>query len=154
MAIVSIQKEDILTFPMQTIVIPVNTVGAMGAGLAYPFKEQYPEYFVKYFEDCRKGRLKVGNSIVYPLTPIGKKEKHQVLFFPTKKHWMHDSTLDIIEAGLKDLCSRYKQMGIKSLAVPMLGCGKGNQDGEVVMRLLKKYLDPLDIPVKICLRHY
>lgn len=154
MPIVETKKEDILTFPMQTIVIPVNTVGAMGAGLARVFKDRYPQYFVKYFEDCRAKRLKIGRSIVYPIYPIGKREQHQVLFFPTKQYWGHDSELVYIEKGLIDFKNRFGQMSVKSIAFPLIGCGKGNLDTASVLELMHTHLDPLPIPVKICLRHY
>src|SRR5512142_3073333 len=46
-----------------------------------------------------------------------------VINFPTKRHWRQPSKLEYIEAGLVDLVARVRELGIRSIAVPPLGCG-------------------------------
>jgi hypothetical protein len=72
-----------------------------------------------------------------------------VLNFPTKDHWRAVSRLSDIVAGLEYLNSHYKEWGIKSLAVPPLGCGNGQLDWNVVGPTLYRYFERLDIPVEM-----
>jgi O-acetyl-ADP-ribose deacetylase (regulator of RNase III) len=73
------------------------------------------------------------------------------LLFPTKRHWRDDSRIEDIEAGLKWLQEHYQREGIKSLAVPALGCGLGGLEWHDVGPLMCKYLSVIDISVGIYL---
>ena len=67
--------------PARVLVNPVNTVGAMGAGLARDFKRIYPDMFAEYRELCEHDRFKVGNLFLFQ---AGHK---WILNFPTKNHY-------------------------------------------------------------------
>lgn len=148
----------------QTITISVNTVGVMGKGLASRAKYQFPDVYVYYQDLCRARKLKIGRpqlykretSLDYELAdepqslPNGNLEKW-FLLFPTKKTWKENSSLSGIEEGLKWLANNYKSEGIKSLAVPALGCGLGKLDWRDVGPLMCKYLVKFDINVAIYL---
>jgi O-acetyl-ADP-ribose deacetylase (regulator of RNase III) len=142
----SVEVEDIFTSPAQTLVLPCNTVGALGAGLAKKFKEKWPEIEWPYKYVCQTFHLQSAGLYCYRL-----KSGKQILFFPTKKHWKHPSKLQYIERGLLKLAKDYPRYGIKSLAVPMLGCGLGQLEWLDVYPLIMEHLDPLPIPVRICL---
>jgi hypothetical protein len=73
------------------------------------------------------------------------------LLFPTKNHWRDKADLPGIEKGLQWLQSNYQKEGIKSLAMPALGCGLGKLDWKEVGPLLCKYLVNFNIPVVIYL---
>jgi hypothetical protein len=73
------------------------------------------------------------------------------LLFPTKQHWREWADIHGIERGLQWLRDNYKSEGIKSLAVPALGCGLGRLEWREVGPLLCKYLNTFDIPVWIYL---
>lgn len=128
----------------QTIVNTVNTVGVMGTGLALVFKAMFPKMFQEYRYYCRSEMFGVGKLWLYKNT-----NRWQVLNFPTKTHWKNYSELPIIEASLYNLLATYKDRGITSLAIPMLGCQKGGLRSKQVFPLMKKYLDQLDIPVEL-----
>jgi O-acetyl-ADP-ribose deacetylase (regulator of RNase III) len=51
-----------------------------------------------------------------------------VVNFPTKRHWKGNSRYEDIEAGLKALIADIRRLGIKSIAIPPLGCGLGGLD--------------------------
>jgi hypothetical protein len=51
-----------------------------------------------------------------------------IINFPTKKHWRNPSRLEYVEKGLVDLVAKVRELGIKSIAVPPLGCGNGGLD--------------------------
>lgn len=132
--------------PAKVLVNTVNTVGAMGKGVALGFKRIYPEMFSQYQRYCESGQLTVGKLYLF------KTDHKWVLNFPTKKHWRAPSRRGYIEAGLKKFVQHYADIGITSIAFPALGCGNGELDyGTEVRPLMEKYLNDLPISVFIYL---
>lgn len=76
-----------------------------------------------------------------------KTQTHWILLFPTKEHWRNSSKIEYIEDGLKKFVEMYAEKQIQSIAFPMLGCGCGGLDCEVVRAVMEKYLSPLPIDV-------
>lgn len=117
---------DLLRADVEALVNTVNTVGVMGKGIALQFKQAFPENFKAYKRACDADEIKLGSMFVFDrgtLTP-----PRYIINFPTKKHWRSRSQLADIEAGLADLRARIEDLGIKSVAVPPLGCGNGGLD--------------------------
>jgi O-acetyl-ADP-ribose deacetylase (regulator of RNase III) len=139
---------DILRSHMQTLTVPVNTVGVMGKGLALQVKLRYPDVRTEYQRVCRQGLLAMGRPYLYKPKADGAK---WFLLFPTKRHWREDSDLAGIEEGLRWLLESYKALGITSLAVPALGAGLGRLPWRSVGPLMCRYLAKLDIPVALYL---
>ena len=134
---------DMLRTDCQTITIPVNMVGTMGNGLALYCKKRWPITNTVYLEACRNKSIRTRLHVV----PVGEK---QILLLPTKNHWMEDSNEWLVRHSLQLLVNDYKSLEITSLAMPKIGCGKGNMDyNEEIRSLLFEYLNPIDIPVKI-----
>jgi O-acetyl-ADP-ribose deacetylase (regulator of RNase III)/uncharacterized protein YwgA len=135
---------DILKSNAQTLVNTVNCVGIMGKGIALEFKEQFPDMFNDYVERCNRNEVRLGKPYLYKrLTPPW------ILNFPTKGHWRSVSRIEDIVKGLKYLFEHYKEWGIRSLAVPPLGCGQGQLEWKIVGPTLYRYLNQLDIPVEL-----
>ena len=132
---------DILIDPAEAIVIPVNTMGVPGAGLAKAWAKKDPEAAGVYQALCEKGLVTIGeiNIIIHG--------DSRWIMFPTKEHWKHPSQLEWIEKGLIDL--QPQVTGLESLAVPALGCGLGGLEWDAVRRLLEKYLSPLSASITI-----
>ncbi|MFB8438081.1 macro domain-containing protein [Streptomyces niveus] len=128
---------------MHGLVNTVNTVGVMGKGIALSFKKKFPDMYVDYAERCRSGKMRLGEP--YPFAV----QSHLVINFPTKAHWRSVSKLDDIIAGLEFLEGNYRKWGIKSIAVPPLGCGNGQLEWSVVGPTLVQHLERLDIPVEL-----
>jgi O-acetyl-ADP-ribose deacetylase (regulator of RNase III) len=59
-----------------------------------------------------------------------------IINFPTKRHWRGKSQLADIKAGLQTLIQEVKRLGIKSIAIPPLGCGNGGLDWAEVKPLI------------------
>jgi len=155
---------DMFFSHMQTMTISVNIVGVMGKGLASRAKYQFPDVYVVYQDVCRKKILDMGRPYLYkrevsldqtladePFSPPENNSSKWFLLFPTKRHWREQSNLDDIEKGLQWLRDHYKSEGIKSLAIPALGCGLGGLDWREVGPLMCRYLANLDIQVAIYL---
>ena len=133
---------DMFSSRAQTLVNTVNCVGVMGKGIALHFKERYPEMFADYIYRCDHTLLKVGEPYIYEDSSGIK-----ILNFPTKNHWRSASRLHDINSGLTYLAKHYENWGIKSLAMPPLGCGNGGLNWVEVGPLIysKLHALPLDI---------
>jgi len=160
----SLIEGDMFFSRMQTLTISVNTMGIMGKGLAARAKYQFPDVYVKYQDLCRNKTLKMGKPYLYKreesldfifadeaekLTSLNLKT--WFLLFPTKTDWRKPADLKGIEKGLMWLVSKYKEEGIKSLAIPALGCGLGWLPWGKVGPILCNYLSQLTIPVNLYL---
>ncbi len=135
---------DLFLSPAKVLVNTVNTVGAMGKGLAYQFRQLYPEMYEQYQLICTRDQLRIGQLWLYS-TP------HKwVLNFPTKKDWRDPSRLEYIEHGLHKFVQTYAQKGITSVSFPTLGTGLGGLDWETMVRpLMERTLGQLPIDVYI-----
>jgi len=135
---------DLFQSPARVLVNPVNTVGAMGKGIARDFRQFYPEMYDQYHSLCERGQFQVGQLWLYQ-TP------HKwILNFPTKQHWRDPSKLEYVEAGLQKFAATYAEKGITSISFPMLGSGLGGLDWESQVRpLMERILAPLPINIFI-----
>lgn len=163
---VSIVRGDMFFSTMQTLTVSVNCVGVMGKGLASTAKYRFPDLYVKYEDFCKNKTLRIGQPCLYKREAsvlseladdtflaenIDNNSQTWFLLFPTKNHWKNQSNISDIEKGLQWLCANYKNEGIKSLAIPALGCGLGGLDWREVGPLMCKYLITMEIPVAIYL---
>lgn len=138
---ISYVQGNLFESPAQTLVNTVNTVGAMGKGIALQFKQYFPEMFAEYHQLCVEGTLDVGTLHIFQTS------HKKILNFPTKKDWRRPSKLEYIEAGLETFVRIYQDAGIQSVAFPPLGCGNGELNYADVRPLMEAYLRPLPIPV-------
>jgi O-acetyl-ADP-ribose deacetylase (regulator of RNase III) len=143
MVTLSYRKGDIFDSTAQVLVNPVNCKGHMGKGLALAFKQRYPHMFASYQQECRDGKLCIGQPTLY------KASTPWILNFPTKDHWRDNSKIEYIEAGLQYFVVHYKELGIKSIAFPKLGAGLGKLSWNSVGPLMVKYLSLVDSDIEI-----
>ena len=132
---------DILKQDAEVLVNTVNCVGVMGRGIALQFRKAFPENFKIYEAACKCGEVKPGDMLVF--------ETHQltnpryIFNFPTKRHWRDKSRMDDIESGLQGLVFKIKQHGIRSVAIPALGCGLGGLEWSEVRPRIEKAFESL-----------
>ena len=129
------KQGNILKDKSEAIINTVNCVGVMGRGIAFQFKQIYPDNFKEYKRACDKGEVQLGKMFVYSLETLFNPK--YIINFPTKNHWKEKSNIKYIESGLialKDIIKKYK---IKSIAIPPLGCGLGGLYWNEVKTLIK-----------------
>ncbi len=135
---------DMFDEPTEAIVNTVNCVGVMGKGVALEFKRRWPENFRAYKRLCDAGDLSPGKMFVFENGALVGEGHHRYLInFPTKLHWRAHSKIEFIEKGLDDLVKQVDRLGIKSVALPPLGCGNGGLDWSDVRPLIESKLEPL-----------
>ena len=102
---------DLFESPAKVLVNTVNTVGAMGKGIALNYKRVYPEMFKQYQYFCEQNLFDIGQLWLY-------KTSHKwILNFPTKKDWRNKSTVEYIEAGLDKFVNTYDSKWIVSIII-------------------------------------
>lgn len=114
---------DLLAEDAEAQVNAVNCVGLMGGGIALQFKNAYPDNFDAYEKACELGEVRPGRMFVFETDKTTN--PRYIVNFPTKKHWRDPSRMEDIDAGLNDLKKVVRNKGIKSIAMPALGCGFG-----------------------------
>lgn len=124
MAMVQISRGNLLLAPVEALVNTVNTKGIMGKGIALQFKQAFPAMLRNYEKACKAGGVQLGKMHVFDLGGLVD-GPHWIINFPTKGHWREQSRLTDIETGLEDLVATVLRLGIRSIAIPPLGCGNG-----------------------------
>ncbi len=124
--ITHVARSDILQADAEALVNTVNCVGVMGRGIALQFRKAFPENFDAYKALCDRGELQPGRMMVHDLGRLAN--PRCVINFPTKRHWKGKSRMEDIEAGLVALVREVETRGIRSIAIPPLGCGLGGLD--------------------------
>ncbi|MCC6489643.1 MAG: macro domain-containing protein [Candidatus Hydrogenedentes bacterium] len=114
---------NILEAETEAAVNAVNSVGVMGKGIALAFKKAFPANFDAYAAACKRGDVGVGRMFV--TRNDGLVGPQWIINFPTKRHWRDPSRMEWIRDGLRDLARVITEEGIRSIAVPALGCGNG-----------------------------
>lgn len=114
---------NLLDAEVEAMVNTVNTVGVMGKGIALMFKEAFPDNFKRYEIACKAQEIQVGH--VFATERHALMGPKWIVNFPTKQHWRQPTQLAWVIDGLKDLRAFIQDKGIRSIAIPPLGCGNG-----------------------------
>ena len=139
---------NLLEAPVDAVVNTVNTVGVMGKGIALMFKERFPENYKAYAAACKAGEVVVGRMFV--TAGVELNGPRWIINFPTKQDWRRPSRLEWVVAGLEDLKVVIREKGIRSIALPALGCGNGGLDWRVVRPVVEMSLAELgDVEVVV-----
>ncbi|SUS07958.1 Appr-1-p processing protein [Candidatus Defluviicoccus seviourii] len=116
-------RGDILEADAEALVNTVNCVGVMGRGVALQFRKAFPENYAAYKAVCERKELRPGRMFVFEAGQLTN--PRYIINFPTKDHWKGKSRLTDIDAGLVALVDEVRRLGIRSIAIPPLGCGLG-----------------------------
>ncbi|CAP54914.1 type II toxin-antitoxin system antitoxin DNA ADP-ribosyl glycohydrolase DarG [Gluconacetobacter diazotrophicus] len=135
---------DMFDEPAEAIVNTVNCVGVMGKGVALEFKRRWPDNFRAYKRLCDAGKLSPGEMFIFQIGDLLQKGDRQFLInFPTKQHWKAKSKIEYVEHGLENFMHQVRELGIKSVVMPPLGCGNGGLDWNEVRPLIEEKLSSL-----------
>jgi O-acetyl-ADP-ribose deacetylase (regulator of RNase III) len=132
---------NLLDAQVDAVVNTVNTVGVMGKGIALMFKERFPENFKAYEAACKAKEVKIGQMFVTAGVELGG--PRWIINFPTKKEWRHPTRIEWVQSGLLALKDTIRAKGVRSIAIPPLGCGNGGLDWAFVRPLIEETLGDL-----------
>jgi len=145
---VEIVAGNILDAEAEAIVNTVNCVGVMDKGIALQFKQAHPENFKAYKRACDAKRIQPGRMFVFETGSLMNPK--YIINFPTKRHWKGKSKIEDIQAGLQALIEEVRRLGIRSIAVPPLGCGNGGLAWSVIRPMIESAFKVLP-DVVVCL---
>jgi O-acetyl-ADP-ribose deacetylase (regulator of RNase III) len=145
-----IPKGSIFDSQCEYITNTINTVGAMGAGLALEFRLRVPEMYELYKRKCESGEISIGEYWIYDKP---NRMDKKILNFPVKRGFNHPSKWEYIIKGLDYFLRSYRRDGIRSIAFPTLGSRLGKLDDEAVLQMMEEELGHLPISIEIY-RHY
>lgn len=133
--VMELVRGNILKAKTTAIVNPINCQGAMGAGLALQFRNTFPDNYRAYRLACVSKEIESGRMFVF------ERENPEdgpriIVNFPTKVHWRDKSRLEDIRIGLDALVEEVQRLGIRSIAIPPLGCGLGGLEWSEVKPLI------------------
>lgn len=112
--LLEIRGVDIWSYDQtHTIIIPTNTFGIMGAGLALQAKTRFPG-----IQDSYQSTLKTMDD---KSKPVRLGDYKSIILCPTKYYYQDPSPLELVVKNLKILAT-YKD---GPFAIPELGCGLG-----------------------------
>jgi macro domain-containing protein len=88
-------------------------------------------------------------TICHPSWSVPAGDGRWILNFPTKRHWRQPSRLEDIADGLDDLVRLIEELGLRTIAVPPLGCGNGGLPWATVRPLIMDKLGPLTAEIRL-----
>jgi O-acetyl-ADP-ribose deacetylase (regulator of RNase III) len=145
---IQIAQGNLLVAPVDALVNTVNTKGIMGKGIALQFKQTFPAMFRDYEKACKAGDVRLGKVHVYDFGGVTTGGPRWIINFPTKGHWRERSRLADVEAALEDLVTTILRLGIRSIAIPPLGCGNGGLNwADVRPRIETAFINLPDVNV-------
>lgn len=133
---------DILRADVEALVNTVNCVGYMGRGIAAQFSRAFPENLRAYETACKRHEVQPGRMFIVETGQL--MNPRYIVNFPTKRHWRGKSRMEDIESGLAALVADVQRLGIRSIAIPPLGCGLGGLDWADVRPRIERAFAPLD----------
>lgn len=127
---------NLLESEAEALVNTVNCVGVMGKGIALQFKQAFPDNFKEYEKACKNHLVMPGKMFVVRTRSMFN--PRYIINFPTKRHWKGKSSIEDIKSGLIDFVEKTREYGIKSVAIPPLGCGNGGLEWDQVRPLIEE----------------
>lgn len=143
-------RGNLLHSDAEALVNAVNELGIMGKGIALAFREAFPASSASYIAAARRQEVRVGRVLVTesPRRP----GPTWIIHVPTKRHWRNPSQLEWIADGLADLATVVAKRGIRSIALPALGCGNGGLAWTDVHPLIEGFAASVpDVDVRVYL---
>lgn len=101
------------------VVIPVNTVGVHGRGLALYMRQVYKHALSRFVKVCRNGRINTG-----PIEVV-EDSGFKIVLFPTKYDWRDGSCPMLVRRSAERLRHYLDEHGLTECHLPRVGCGRG-----------------------------
>lgn len=138
--------ENLLDSGCDVLVNATNTEGIMGGGIAFAFRERFPDMFREYRRRALSGNLIAGVIDIHDILDgvHDDVESRYVANLHTKDLVRNDSRYTFVVEGLMTLIDWLREEDVdgglslvrRTVAVPALGCGLGGLEWAVVEPLI------------------
>lgn len=126
------REGDIFTTNARAIGHGVNTIGAMGAGIAVQFKTRFPEMYEFYRRECEHGYLTGGRIFPWTLS-----DGRMVYNIASQELPGANASYTFLAYGIQKTLEDCTKRGIETLALPRIGSGIGGLDEVKVENILE-----------------
>lgn len=126
---------DLFTSTAEALGHGANCRGLMGAGIAKQFRDRWPDMHSEYRKLCEEGLLKPGD--VYPYRAADR----ILINIASQEYPGPDAQLEWLAAGMAKALLYCADRGVKSLAIPRIGCGIGGLQWDDVRAVLETFND-------------
>jgi O-acetyl-ADP-ribose deacetylase (regulator of RNase III) len=138
---IHLARGDILAANTEALVNAVNCAGTVGHGIAQRFRKAFPENFRAYEAACRRHEVRLGQVLVHDTGQLAN--PRWIINFPIRRDARRKSRLADIDTGLAALAAEIIGQGIRSIALPPLGCGRDGLEWDEVRPRIEKALGTL-----------
>lgn len=133
----TIVEKDLFEVQADTVIISINLVGAMGAGVARTARNTVPG-LMKHYRKMYK-TIEPGNIIPY------RHKETQYLLVPTKLDWRDPSPRSLVIHHINKIANLAQRHRLGKIVMPPLGCGHGglswNDDIIYVYKSIYPFID-------------
>lgn len=124
-----------------------NCQGKMGAGIAIEFRKRWPSMYKEYAALCGMGHLRPGN--VFEWSNV----EPRIFNLMTQPDTKHSATVEAIKESMEEMIRQARAKKIRSIAMPVVGCGLGGLDWETQVKPVIESLDTRDIDLYIAVTY-
>jgi len=96
-----------------------NCAGAMGKGIAVPFKQRWPRMYAAYKSRCAARRFQVGDVFVW------QEDGMTIFNLGTEEHWRTGARIEHIERAVAAMAREAATLGVTRVGMPRIGAGLG-----------------------------
>lgn len=131
---------DVFLTECQTIAHGCNCIGVMGAGIAKEVKKRYPDCYQEYWVRCHSNHFIPGDYYLW------KSSDKWILNMATQ-YGINGADIDLVKTSFNTISKYYKEEGIESIAMPLIGCGLGGLTWDSVKAIIQENMGSIAIPV-------
>lgn len=141
---ISFEKGDIFATPAMGKAHGCNLAGAMGAGIAVQFRQNFPRMFHEYRLRVLRGMYQLGDVFAW-------KEGNQTVYnLMTQAHWKTAATLPAIRASVGTMLKHAEIYRVPEILIPRVGAGLGALDWQDVKEVLIELAEDSPISLRVC----
>jgi O-acetyl-ADP-ribose deacetylase (regulator of RNase III) len=130
------RKGDLLTTDITHICHGCNSHGVMGSGVAAAIRSKYPQAYRDYSDVYNSRGLELGDAI-FSIQDDGKIIVNAI----TQKDFGRNSnTVYVSYWAIAEVFRKIEGIGIKEIALPMIGAGLANGDWNVISAIIENTL--------------
>jgi O-acetyl-ADP-ribose deacetylase (regulator of RNase III) len=123
-----------------------NCVGAMGKGIAVLFKNQWPAMYARYKELCNESQFSLGDVFVWRDSVTGR----TIFNLGTQASWRSRACPDAIRKAVGQMMETAAELGVSTIAMPLIGSGLGGLEPRLVQTLLTEVAADSAVSLLVC----
>lgn len=125
-------------FDFEALAQGVNTWGVMGAGIAVPFRENWPEMYAEYRKICKRFGADLCGS-----AHIWWTDNHRVIYnLFSQKDPGPDGSYDYLRKATVQMVLHAEKEKLRSVGLPWIGCGIAGLKHHNVKEIFEDILGP------------